>query len=102
MVTDPSLYVLQNYGTNFHTVCGRRPVYRLLKRISKLIFLNFLLIIVPCIFLLIDIDGSVSLFKYMYIIVNNCIYFFLFVKRLELLDMCAIEIEDIIIIIIII
>jgi hypothetical protein len=38
----------------------------------------------------------------MYIIVNNCIYFFLFVKRLELLDMCAIEIEDIIIIIIII
>ena len=41
MVTDPSLYVLQNYGTNFHTVCGRHPVYRLLKRISKLIFLNF-------------------------------------------------------------
>jgi hypothetical protein len=36
----------------------------------------------------------------MYINVNNCIYLFLFVKRLELLDMCAIEIEDIIIIII--
>jgi hypothetical protein len=38
-----------------------------------------------------------TLHTYMYIIVNNCIYFFLFVKRLELLDMCAIEIEDIII-----
>jgi hypothetical protein len=60
MVTDPSLYVLQKYGTNFHTVCGRHPVYRLLKRISKLIFLNFLLVIVPCIFLLIDVDVFVS------------------------------------------
>jgi hypothetical protein len=73
-VCAPSLYVLQNYGTNFHTVCRRHPVYRLLKRISKLIFLNFLLI-VPCIFLLIDIDGSVSLFKYMYIIVSTSSYF---------------------------
>ena len=36
-----------------------------------------------------------TLHTYMYIIVNNCIYFFPFVKRLELLDMCAIEIEDI-------
>jgi hypothetical protein len=44
-----------------------------------------------------DCERAYSAYAYMYIIVNNCIYFFLFVKRLELLDMCAIEIEDIII-----
>jgi hypothetical protein len=76
-----------------------QPIIRL--RAKDFCMPLIILIIVPCIFLLIDIDGSVSLFKYMYINVNNCIYLFLFVKRLELLDMCAIEIEDIIIIIII-
>ena len=55
MVTDPSLYVLQNYGTDFHIVYGKHLVFRPLKRILKPIFLNFLLTVVPCIFPLIDI-----------------------------------------------
>ena len=55
MVTDPSLYVLQNYGIDFHIVYGKHLVFRPLKRILKPIFLNFLLTVVPSIFPLIDI-----------------------------------------------